>query len=1243
MHVRLFQRGKIDGGAGLGLSSREEHQPTADIVFISAHDSELRLLAEAQGALARERGSQPSSLTLTNYLTLAGATAIGPFVEETLRDARLVVLRQIGGEGYWPEGVEALRAWARARPDRLLALVPGGTAWDEAYAARSILPLEQVRMLWRYLSEGGPENCRHALVFLSSLIGGEGQAPPPEAMPLAGFLAPQDAQPADVMLILYRALAQAGDIEPVGALREALHQRGLGLGAMHVASLKDPVARGVVASALRVVRPSLIINATAFAADTAALFGDIPVLQTAFAGSSRRDWAASARGMGPADLAMHVVMPELDGRIITAPAAFKTKVAWDADAHHAPTILQSEPAQIEALAARAAAHVRLRRTAPAQRRVAVILANYPNRDGRLANGVGLDTPRSCADLIAALTHQGYATGSAPRAASELMALLTAGTTNALDEAARGKAVRSETEAASIAWPLEAYRQALAALPADLQDAVGARWGEPEADPHVRDGALALALHRFDSLVVGIQPSRGYDVDPAATFHDPALVPPHRYIATYLWLWRVFDMHAVIHLGKHGNLEWLPGKAAGLSASCWPAALIGPAPNIYPFIVNDPGEGVQAKRRTAAVIVDHLTPPLTRGELHGDLARLETLVDEYALAADLDPRRARRLAGEIAAFAGLLRLDDDIGLGAGLAIDERVRRVDAHLCDLKEMQIRDGLHVVGASPTGGLRADLAVSIARVPRAGGGPDAASLHRALALDLGLGAFDPLTRDLAADWRGPRPEALAGLSHEAWRSAGDTVERIEALARRLVGGEQACAPEWTQAAAVLDWVRRDLLPAIDACGPAESAAILTALDGRHVSPGPSGAPSRGRPDVLPTGRNFYAVDPRAVPTAAAFAIGKASAEALVKRHWEETGGWLRSVAFSAWGTANMRTGGDDVAQALALLGCQPVWEPASGRVTGFEVLPLSTLQRPRVDVTFRVSGLFRDAFPTQLDLIDSAVRAVAALEESEQHNPIAATTRREAEQLRRDGHAAEDAARLAGARVFGAMPGSYGAGLQAPIDSGDWRDRAQLADIYLSWSGFAYGGGQEGRAERQALERRLAGAEAVLQTQDNREHDVLDSDDYYQFMGGLAASIEALSGRAAMIYHTDTSRPEDPRVRTLAEEIARVVRGRAANPKWIAGVMRHGYKGAFEMAATLDYLFAFAATTDAVKSHHFDQLFEAYLGDAAVSGFIATHNPAALAEMARRFQEAIRRELWRPRSNSAAAQIAGLLDATR
>jgi cobaltochelatase CobN len=430
-------------------------------------------------------------------------------------------------------------------------------------------------------------------------------------------------------------------------------------------------------------------------------------------------------------------------------------------------------------------------------------------------------------------------------------------------------------------------------------------------------------------------------------------------------------------------------------------------------------------------------------------------------------------------------------------------------------------------------------------------------------------------------------------------------------------------------------LRPAVTACGPAEIAAVLAGLDGRAVAPGPSGAPSRGRPEVLPTGRNFYSIDTRAVPTAAAWQLGWHSAGLVVERYAQEHGNYPARLTLSAWGTANMRTGGDDIAQALALMGVRPGWEGACCRVTGFEILPASVLDRPRVDVTLRISGFFRDAFPGLIDLFDSAARAVAALEEPASVNPLAARVVADRQALEADGITPDDAARRAGYRVFGSRPGAYGAGLQTLIDERIWHDNADLADAYLGWSQWAYGAGGEGMPERRLLEARLADADAVLHNQDNREHDLLDSDDYYQFEGGLAVAIRHLSGRPPPIYHNDHSQPDRPRIRSLREELGRIVRGRAANPRWIAGVMRHGYKGAAEIAATVDYLFAFAATTRAVDDAHFEALYDAYLGDPAVHDFMARHNPAALAETESRFREAVERGLWRPRRNSLRAEV--------
>jgi cobaltochelatase CobN len=493
-------------------------------------------------------------------------------------------------------------------------------------------------------------------------------------------------------------------------------------------------------------------------------------------------------------------------------------------------------------------------------------------------------------------------------------------------------------------------------------------------------------------------------------------------------------------------------------------------------------------------------------------------------------------------------------------------------------------------------------------------------------------LTASLGEAWTGPRPAPLASLSDAPWRTKGDTVERLELFAARLLEGQEThLDTEDSKLGVVLQHIRDHVAPTLAACGPSEMKGLLQALAGNRVAPGPSGAPTRGRLDVLPTGRNFYSLDNRTIPTPTAWTLGAQSAEDLLARHYQDFGQYPASVGLSAWGTSNMRTGGDDIAQALALIGVKPLWDPASWRVTGFETIPLAKLGRPRVDVTLRISGFFRDAFPDQIELFDKAVRAVGALDEDEADNPIAARMKEEKAQLIGKGIPEADAVQLSGFRVFGSKPGAYGAGLQALIDEKLWANRHDLAHAYVTWSAYASGAKAHGRNDEALFKRRLGAIEAVIHNQDNREHDLLDSDDYYQFEGGMSAAVETQSGKRPRIYHNDHSKPEKPKIRTLEEEIGRVVRSRVVNPKWISGIRRHGYKGAFEIAATVDYMFAFAATTGAVKPHHFDLAFDAFLGDEEVRNFIAENNPAALAEIAQRFEEALIRGLWTPRLNSS------------
>ncbi len=1238
MHLLLAQKGSItEGDEAIDLG-----QSPAEVIFLSAADTELSSIADAASAL----GDDAPSVRVANLMQLSHPMSVDVYAENTIAKSSLVIVRLLGGESYWSYGVEKLLETARANNVSLIVL-PGDDKSDPGLERFCTVKRNLVDRFWAYLNEGGPQNMRNLLRLAAHHLKSADE--PPAAVPLmkAGIWHPLhgicdiaklksewvEGQPI-VAITFYRALVQSGGLQPITALSDALNSRGLNVLPLFISSLKEPVSVEIVRNVFAVTNPALVLNTTGFAvstpmAETASTVLDesgSPVLQIVLAGGSQDAWEKSPQGLSSRDLAMNVALPEVDGRILSRAIAFKNAGRFDKAVEANIVVHEAQLDRVEYVARLAKNWIELGQSKAADRRVALVLANYPNRDGRLGNGVGLDTPAGTINVLNALKKAGYGLSGFPAEGDALMRFLQDGPTNAATD---GRVIRETISVSD-------YKDFFNSLSLQIQNQVVERWGEVEGDPfYLEDqSALALPLASFGNLVIGIQPARGYNIDPKETYHSPDLVPPHGYLAFYAWLRNEFKAHAIVHMGKHGNLEWLPGKALSLSENCYPEAVMGPVPNLYPFIVNDPGEGTQAKRRISSVIIDHLTPPLTRAESYGPLRDLEALVDEYYEASGNDPRRLNLLRKQILELIADIGLDEDAGIIEGDSENDKLEKLDGYLCELKEMQIRDGLHIFGISPQGRLKDDLVTALVRVPRGNGEDGDQSLQRAIANDLALD-FDPLDCDMAKPWENVKPDQLQVVSGDPWRTNGDTVERVELLATQLIAGEVDCDEGWAFSKLVLDQVREQVIPRVEQCGDSEIQNLLVGLNGKFVQPGSSGAPTRGRLDVLPTGKNFYSVDSRSVPTPTAWELGQKSAELLITRYRQDHGGWPTSFGLSVWGTSNMRTGGDDIAQALALIGVKPVWDYASRRVTGYEIITLAELGRPRVDVTLRISGFFRDAFPAQIDLIDKAIRAIGALDEEDAENPIASRMNRERAELLASGVDKNTAERRAGYRIFGSKPGAYGAGLQALIDEKGWERRDDLAQAYLAWGSYAYGTAESGSEDREGFKTRLVGVEAVVHNQDNREHDLLDSDDYYQFEGGMTAAVESVSGNRPSIYHNDHSRPEKPVVRALEEEIARVVRARAANPKWIAGVMRHGYKGAFEMAATIDYLFAFAATTGAVRNHHFELLHNAWLADDAVLEFLKEKNPEALREMAERFLEAEERELWTPRSNSAKFQL--------
>jgi cobaltochelatase CobN len=943
------------------------------------------------------------------------------------------------------------------------------------------------------------------------------------------------------------------------------------------------------------------------------------VLQAIASSSSSQAWSDSSAGLAPLDVAWQVALPELDGRIIGVPFSFKETVDDGDELGAAVVAYRCVPDRVERIAGLACRLASLHLVAPADRKVVVVLSAYPTSRSRLGNAVGLDTPASLIDLLGELRAAGYRVDRIPADGDALMAELA-------DGLAYDSEVLSVTAAARALGTMGAteYRQWFATLPASVRADLESAWGQAPGSVHLTaDGSLAFSGIDLGGVVVAIQPPRGFGEAPIAVYHSPVLAPTHHYLGFYRWLDRSLGAHAVIHLGKHGTLEWLPGKSVGLASACYPDIALGDLPFIYPFVVNDPGEGAQAKRRSHAVVVDHLVPPLTRADAYDDIARLEQLLDQHAQVASLDPSKlpaVRRQVWELLVAAEIHR---DLGLDRrfggegpqwdGEAFDELVLEVDGYLCELKDAQIRGGLHVLGRAPGGEVLVDLVLALTRL-RQGSVP---SLRAGVAGLLGLSLesagrvevdrVEASCRALvealaAADW------PAGGLSeaevHEVVRALPEKAHAVPpAIEAREA--DEGSDPDRQAVCTTLAWVCEWLVPALGAT-TREIGSVLGALDGANVAPGPSGAPSRGMAHVLPTGRNFYSLDPKAVPSRISMDVGEALAARLCERHLTEEGELPRSVAIVVWGTAVMRTGGDDIAEALALLGVRPVWSPESGRVEGIEVVPLDELGRARVDVTLRVSGFFRDAFPHVIALVDEAIELVAGLDEPPELNYV-------------------KAAGTADPRIFGPAPGAYGSGILPVIESRNWQNDDDLAAVYLAWSGWSYGRGAMGAPAGEALARRLAGTEVAVKNQDNREHDIFDSDDYLQDHGGMVAAIRSLRGGVApSAVFGDSSDPARPRVRSLAEEAARVVRSRVLNPKWIGAMQRHGYKGAFEMAATVDYLFGYDATAHVVEDWMYERVTAAYVGDAEVRKFFEQSNPWALRAIAERLLEAVERGMW-------------------
>jgi len=1088
-------------------------QSPADLVVLSFSDSDLSAFA-AGWHRAKDHGSALPSLRLANLAALKHPVSVDTYVEQTLEGAKAVLVRLIGGRSYWSYGLDQLRILAERR-GVVLAVLPGDGRPDPQLDAVSTVPGATLERLNALCGEGGAVAAQAALAQMALAAGlYAGPVAGAKALPQYGCWTPRGGALAGktcsgcdclcqaddaplAVVVFYRAYLAAADMEPVETLFDALAARGFVVRGLFAPSLKQPEAADWIGARLAEMGPAAIVNATAFSGkgesgNSPLDAGGVPVFQVALSTARRDVWAASERGLSPSDLAMHVVLPEVDGRLFAGVASFKEPGVRDAALEFSRTRHVADTGRIAAIADRVAAWVDLAQQPVAQRRPALVMSTYPGKPWQMAHAVGLDALASTGAILEDLTKAGYDTGAAGRKTKSFSETISVFGNR-----------RSEV---GLKWLVADYRLALETLPTALRDDLFAAWGDVEADALVTDGAFCFAATRFSKAIVALQPERGNPASRDDDYHDLSRVPCHGYVAFYLWLRSQAD--ALVHIGAHGTLEWLPGKSVALSDACWPETLIGDTPVVYPFIVNDPGEAAQAKRRIGAVTLGHIPPPMTEAQTPDRFAGLEALLDEFSNADGLDPRRRDRLQDDIRAEAQALGVEDDLGLARATSTAEAITRIDRFVCDIKESQFGDGLHIWG---------------------------------------------------------RASAVEG---EVDASASVNAER---------------------------------------------QALLDALDGKRIDAGPSGSPYRGRRDVLPTGRNLYTTDPRSVPTRAAYAQGVTLAEELVRRHLQDEGDYPKGLIVDLWGSATMRTAGEEFAMALHLLGVRPVWDKGSERVSGIEVLPIAELERPRIDVTLRISGLFRDVFPTLSGLFSQSVRALAGRDEATDWNPYVGTT---------------------ASHVFGPAPGSYGLGMGHSAENFTDDGRRAAGEAWLAGSAWATDGVSEVE-DMEGLRAKLRDADSFVHLQDLPETDLLLAADYVAHEAGFAAAKAVTGGGKARLYHLDNTDPAQPRARSLAEEIARVVHARAANPDWIDGMKRHGFRGAAEIAATLDHMAGFANLAEVVGSHLFDSFWDATLGDDGVTSFMAEANPEALAAMRRQFAGLAAAGLWQTRRNSIRAEL--------
>lgn len=1152
------------------------------------------------------------------------------------------------------------------------------TSFDPANWGRSAtVDISVCARAYAYLAEGGQENYRRLLEFIAHQIDPDIPVREPIPLPWQGILHPPDqtvfdtvdayhqAHPAEhahtVGLLFSRHTFTNTDAALEIALIDALQARGLNVLPVfsHGTPDKEAGALGPIDTARRYfidhngkVRISALINLhffflgreaggdiseTGVAAQSVAFFKElnIPVFKPVVSYSkSIQQWEEDPQGL-MAEVSFGIAMPEFEGNIEPLIMACSRKLT-DERSDAVFEIREAITERVARICDRVANWVRLAAKPPEKRKVVFVFHKNEcaGLEANVGGAAGLDSGESVVRIMQRMQDQGYRIENMPESGEDLMQTILA--RKAIAEFRWTTVDEIVSKGGHLALlENETYQQWFSALPANARADLVAAWGPPPGremngvpPSMVFEDKLVITGLNFGHANVIMQPKRGCagsrcDGQVCKILHDPDIPPPHQYIATYMYMENIFGADAVIHVGTHGNLEWMPGKGAGLSAACWPDIAIGTVPHLYIYNADNPAEGVVAKRRSYATLVDHMQAVMNTADTYGDLQDLEDLLNDYQRAKGVDAARAHQLEHLIQQSIDQNQFRLEIEASEPRNFDDVVTRCHELLSSIRNSQARIGMHTFGQVPEADDRAEVINTILRF-------DSGSDVNTRRLVFDLWGEDIVAALKAPGGRGRNGKIYGELLYEADRIA-------QALIVRLIAGEAlpviledlfttipkgALYDRFERLAALAHEIDQRISDSD------ETGSLLNALDAGHVPAGPSGYLSRGRYDILPTGRNFYNVDPTRIPTRAACRVGVQLADALLKRHLDEEGRYPESVGMVWMASDIMRADGEQISQILHLLGARPKWK-ANGQVDGFHIIPLQELGRPRIDVNIRVSGITRDCFPDTVKYVDDVVQAVALLNETSEHNYI---HKHIAQQAARQGVSIEDREqfRKLSFRIFCAQPGVYKAGVNLAVLASAWKTEDDLSDVYVFWNGYAYGGGAGddtyGVQAHKELVENLRRVEVTFDKHISDEGDFLNCCGFYGNYGGMTVAAKSISGKTPKTYYGDTRDPAHVAVTDFADELRRVVRTKLLHPKYIEGMKAHGYKGAGDLNKRIGRVYGFSATTGQVDGWIFDEITRTFVLDPQMKAWFEKVNPWALEEIGRRLLEAESRGLWKP-----------------